>query len=44
MAGVVSLDLAAPDFELTDLAGRPYRLSDRRRSRHVILVFNRGFT
>jgi len=34
---------AAPDFMLTDVAGRPVRLSDFRGVRHVVLVFNRGF-
>ncbi|MBN2567956.1 MAG: redoxin domain-containing protein [Deltaproteobacteria bacterium] len=33
----------APDFELTDSEGRPVKLSSYRGSRHVILIFNRGF-
>ena len=34
----------APDFEVTDSEGRTVRLSDYRGSKHVVLVFNRGFT
>jgi peroxiredoxin len=34
----------APDFELTDLEGQTVRLSDYRGRKHVILVFNRGFS
>ncbi len=33
-----------PDFTLADTAGRGVRLSDFRGRRHVVLVFNRGFT
>ena len=33
----------APDFALTDVDGETVRLSDYRRIKHVILVFNRGF-
>ncbi len=33
----------APDFTLDDLDGQPVRLSDYQGSKHVILVFNRGF-
>jgi peroxiredoxin len=33
----------APDFELTDTAGKVVRLSDYRGKKHVVLVFNRGF-
>jgi peroxiredoxin len=33
----------APDFELTDTAGQPVRLSDYIGKKHVVLVFNRGF-
>jgi peroxiredoxin len=34
----------APDFSLTDTTGRGLRLSDYRRRKHVVLVFNRGFS
>lgn len=33
----------APDFELNDSEGRPVRLSGYKGSRHVVLIFNRGF-
>jgi peroxiredoxin len=34
----------APDFVLTDTDDRPVRLSDFHGRRHVVLIFNRGFT
>jgi peroxiredoxin len=34
----------APDFELTDFQGQTVRLSDYWGRKHVILVFNRGFS
>ena len=40
----VSLDAPAPDFELTDYQGRPFRLADLSGQKNVLLVFNRGFT
>lgn len=33
----------APDFELADSEGSKVRLSDYRGSKHVVLIFNRGF-
>jgi peroxiredoxin len=33
----------APDFEALDLLGRTLRLQDYRGTRHIVLVFNRGF-
>ena len=33
----------APDFELTDSEGRKVRLSNYRGTKHIVLVFNRGF-
>lgn len=40
----VKLDAPAPDFVLNDLEGRPVSMSDYRGDRHLLLVFNRGFT
>jgi peroxiredoxin len=40
----VALDRPAPDFTLADLDGREVSLHDYRGRRHVVLVFNRGFT
>lgn len=40
----IDLDAAAPDFELADFRGTSFKLSDLRGARHVLLVFNRGFT
>jgi peroxiredoxin len=40
----VEMDTPAPDFFLEDFEGRPVRLSDYRDKKHVVLVFNRGFT
>jgi hypothetical protein len=34
----------APDFTLEDSDGQSVSLSDFRHRRHVVLVFNRGFT
>ncbi len=44
MAGEVALYQQAPEFELLDYQARPHRLSDYRGTKHVYLVFNRGFT
>ena len=33
----------APDFTLTDTAGKQVSLSDYRNHKNVVLVFNRGF-
>ncbi len=40
----VTVDRPAPDFTLPDFAGRRVSLADYRGKRHVVLVFNRGFT
>jgi peroxiredoxin len=40
----VSLNTPAPDFELQDLRGESFRLSDLCGKSNVLLVFNRGFT
>jgi peroxiredoxin len=39
----VELHAPAPDFELADFAGKPFRLSSLRGKSNVLLVFNRGF-
>ena len=42
MSPRAALGLPAPDFELPDHTGKPFRLSAMR-GRPVVLVFNRGF-
>lgn len=44
MGNKVEINTPAPDFELADFNGRTVRLSDYRGEKHVVLVFNRGFT
>ncbi len=44
MGNKVEINTPAPDFELADFNGRPFRLSDFRGEKQVVLVFNRGFT
>ena len=39
----VEIHAMAPDFELADFTGKPFRLSDLRDKSNVLLVFNRGF-
>lgn len=39
----VSLDVPAPDFQLADFRGEPFRLAALRDVSNVLLVFNRGF-
>jgi len=38
----VAIDAPAPEFELVDYLGHPFRLSSLR-GRNVLLVFNRTF-
>ncbi len=40
----IDIDRPAPDFTLSDFEGRQVSLADYRGKRHVVLVFNRGFT
>lgn len=44
MAIAVAVGLPAPEFSLPDLNGKPVALADFRGLRHVVLIFNRGFT
>ena len=40
----VKLNTQAPEFTLEDFRGQPVSLSDFRENKHVVLVFNRGFS
>lgn len=40
----MALNKPAPGFELNDYDGKVVKLSDYRSEKHVLLVFNRGFT
>jgi peroxiredoxin len=40
----VELYAQAPDFALQDFRGQTVRLADYRGQKHMVLVFNRGFT
>ncbi len=40
----VKLNAQAPDFALQDFRGQTVKLADYRGQKHVVLVFNRGFT
>jgi peroxiredoxin len=40
----VVLNTPAPDFTLSDFTGNQVKLSSLRNQKHVLLVFNRGFT
>jgi peroxiredoxin len=40
----VALNTPAPDFSLNDFNGNPVKLSNFRNQKHILLVFNRGFT
>ena len=40
----VELNAQAPDFVLEDFRGQTVRLADYREQKHVVLVFNRGFS
>ncbi len=40
----VELNTRAPNFALNDFRDRPVRLSAYKDEKHVVLVFNRGFT
>ncbi len=40
----VELNAQAPDFALQDFRGQTVKLADYRGQKHVVLVFNRGFT
>jgi peroxiredoxin len=40
----VQINAIAPDFTLEDFRGQTVHLSGYQGDRHVVLVFNRGFT
>jgi hypothetical protein len=40
----IKVNTAAPDFVLDDFRGATVRLGDYRGAKHIVLVFNRGFT
>jgi peroxiredoxin len=40
----IKIGASAPDFTAADSEGRIVRLSDYKGKKHVVLVFNRGFT
>lgn len=40
----VSLNQPAPDFSMSDFTGTPFRLSELRGQKNVLLIFNRTFT
>jgi peroxiredoxin len=40
----VALNTPAPDFILNDFNGNVVKLSSFRNQKHILLVFNRGFT
>jgi peroxiredoxin len=40
----VQINARAPDFTLEDFQGQTVRLSGYQGDKHVVLVFNRGFT
>ena len=44
MAKKVQINTKAPDFSLQDFEGNTVRLSDYQDHKHVVLIFNRGFT
>ena len=44
MSNQIALNVQAPDFALHDFQGRTVKLADYWGERHVLLVFNRGFT
>ena len=39
----IGLGKQAPDFTINDFNGQPYKLSDYRGKKHVVLAFLRGF-
>jgi hypothetical protein len=44
MAKKVQINTQAPEFSLQDFQGNIVRLSDYQGHKHVVLIFNRGFT
>ena len=44
MSKMIQMNTPAPDFELPDWHGTPIKLSAFKGKKHILLVFNRGFT
>jgi peroxiredoxin len=44
MSKKIQINTTAPDFALNDFQGKTVRLSDYKGTKHVVLIFNRGFT
>jgi peroxiredoxin len=44
MSKKIQIDTQAPSFQLDDFDGKAVTLSEYRGRKHVVLVFNRGFT
>lgn len=39
----IAVGKQAPDFAISDFTGHPYKLSNYRGKKHVVLAFLRGF-
>lgn len=44
MSNVIPLNQSAPNFSLKNFQGEEVQLSTYRGHKHILLVFNRGFT
>jgi peroxiredoxin len=43
LAARVEVNTPAPDIDMQDFQGKPFRLSNFRGKKRALLVFNRGF-